>query len=83
MHLPDAALIYKEKFDLISAALEQLPEPFKTTLVDSIKGKCIKEIAMSGNVAPGTVKSRLSRARDRLKNILGIKSSGRTDYEAI
>jgi RNA polymerase sigma-70 factor (ECF subfamily) len=80
---PDTKLIYKENFELISAALEQLPEPFKSTLIDNIKGKCLEEIAISKNIAIGTVKSRLSRARDRLKNILGIKSSGRTDYETI
>jgi RNA polymerase sigma-70 factor, ECF subfamily len=80
---PDATLIFKEKIDLISAALEQLPEPFRRTLLENIRGKCLQEIAMSENVALGTVKSRLSRARDRLKNILGIKSSGRTDYETI
>jgi RNA polymerase sigma-70 factor, ECF subfamily len=83
MQQQDEALIFKEKIDLISAALELLPEPFKQTLIDSIKGKCLEEIAISGNIAIGTVKSRLSRARDRLKSILGIKSSGRTDYETI
>lgn len=83
MQLPDAVLIYKEKIELISAALEQLPEPFKHTLLNSIKGKCLEEIAISGDVALGTVKSRLSRARNRLKTLLGIKSTGRTDYETI
>lgn len=45
--------------------LEHLPAPFKEILVLS-KGMTLGAIVIALNVAPGTVKSRLNRARNAL-----------------
>jgi len=55
----------------IEAALRQLPETFRTVVVlREIEGFAYEEIAEILNVPAGTVKSRLTRGRAALKEIL-------------
>jgi RNA polymerase sigma-70 factor (ECF subfamily) len=74
--LPDRLLASKETAARIWAAMEQLPFDQRTALVlREIDGLRYEEIAFSLDVAVGTVKSRLTRARQTLREeLLGIRS---------
>ena len=65
---PDRLLGRKELADRIRTALELLPFDQKTALVlREIDGLSYDEIGFSLNIAVGTVKSRLARAREALR----------------
>ena len=72
--LPDRLLASKETAVRIWSAMEQLPFDQRTALVlREIDGLRYEEIAFSLGVAVGTVKSRLTRARQALREeLLGI-----------
>jgi RNA polymerase sigma-70 factor (ECF subfamily) len=74
--LPDRLLASKETAARIWAAMEQLPFDQRTALVlREIDGLRYEEIAFTLNVAVGTVKSRLTRARQALREeLLGTRS---------
>jgi RNA polymerase sigma-70 factor, ECF subfamily len=69
----------EERFSAIHAALEQLPEPYRSTILQSIRGDSAEEIARSNRISSGTVKSRLSRARTKLRLLLQERPGG-NDY---
>lgn len=55
----------------VEAALQQVPEPFRTTLIlRDIEGFVYEEVAEMQGVNLGTVKSRLVRGRAMLKTLL-------------
>lgn len=74
---PVEVLENKELQELIREALEDLPEDFRMVLVlREIEGYSYDEIAKIAGCSLGTTKSRLSRARQALKEIIkkkGIK----------
>jgi RNA polymerase sigma-70 factor (ECF subfamily) len=78
---------HEENRARIEAALSQVPEPFRTTLIlRDIDGFVYEEVAEMQGVNLGTVKSRLVRGRAALKAILTAPakkacSSARTGYE--
>jgi len=74
--LPDRQLASKETATLIWQALERLPFDQKTAIVlREVDGLRYDEIAFSLGIAVGTVKSRLTRARQALRaQLLGLKS---------
>ncbi len=74
--LPDRALASKETAAQIWRALERLPFDQRTALVlREIDGLRYEEIAFSLGVAVGTVKSRLTRARQALRaELLGLRT---------
>ena len=74
--LPDRLLASKETAARIWTAMERLPFDQRTALVlREIDGLRYEEIAFSLDVAVGTVKSRLTRARQALREeLLGIRS---------
>jgi RNA polymerase sigma-70 factor (ECF subfamily) len=74
--LPDRLLASKETASKIWQALERLPFDQRTALVlREIDGLRYEEIAFSLGVAVGTVKSRLTRARQSLRaDLLGIRA---------
>lgn len=59
-------LIEKERQQAVQASLAQLPEPYKKTILMSLRGDSVDEIAEIDNVPVGTVKSRLSRAKGKI-----------------
>ena len=54
----------------ILAALQSLPEEGRTVVLLDMEGLAEAEIALVMNCPPGTVKSRLSRARSALRGLL-------------
>jgi RNA polymerase sigma-70 factor, ECF subfamily len=68
---PDAFVMRKELASVIQVAIGQLPPDQRTTLVlADIEGMDYQEIADAMGTALGTVKSRLSRARAKLRDML-------------
>jgi RNA polymerase sigma-70 factor (ECF subfamily) len=68
---PDAQLELARVHQRVSAALMQLDEEHRVTLMMfEVEGYSIKEIAATLDIPEGTVKSRLNRARAKMKNAL-------------
>jgi RNA polymerase sigma-70 factor (ECF subfamily) len=74
--LPDRLLASKETASKIWQALEKLPFDQRTAIIlREIDGLRYEEIAFSLGIAVGTVKSRLTRARQTLRaELLGIRA---------
>lgn len=73
---PEQSASDGERFLAIHAALEQLPEPYKKTIMQSLRGDSPEEIARNNRISRGTVKSRLWRARQRMKLLLHERFGG-------
>ena len=71
---PAAELERKEKHVLIQKAIDSLPEEQKTVIVlRDIEGMSYEEIAEIGGYNLGTVKSKLARAREKLREkLIGV-----------
>jgi RNA polymerase sigma-70 factor (ECF subfamily) len=68
---PYEMAVHEENRARVEAALSQVPEPFRTTLIlRDIEGFVYEEVAEMQGVNLGTVKSRLVRGRAHLKAIL-------------
>ncbi len=68
---PEAQALSGELREALERSLMQLPEDWRLVVVLSdVQGLSYEEIAESAGVPLGTVKSRLSRARARLREIL-------------
>ena len=84
---PFEIAVHEENRARVEAALSQVPEPFRTTLIlRDIEGFVYEEVAEIQGVNLGTVKSRLVRGRALLKAILAESHSGeavnrRTGFE--
>lgn len=72
----EAVLLQNEELAALHACLEDLPEPFRRTLLLSLQGASLAEIAREGQVAPATVKTRLFRARRQLALMLKAQFGG-------
>jgi RNA polymerase sigma-70 factor (ECF subfamily) len=82
---PFEMAVHEENRARVEAALNQVPEPFRTTLIlRDIEGFVYEEVAEMQGVNLGTVKSRLVRGRAALKAILTspeqAPSSERTEF---
>ena len=66
----EEALIRHEERQALAASLEQLPEPFRTTILSSLQGASLNEIASQCGITQATVKTRLFRAKDKLKQLM-------------
>ncbi len=68
---PDRALARKQLAERLWSAMDELPFDQRTVIVlREIEGMSYEEIAYSSGVAVGTVKSRLTRARQTLRRQL-------------
>jgi RNA polymerase sigma-70 factor (ECF subfamily) len=60
--------------------MDELPAEFREILVlRHLEGLSYNEIAETAQLAPGTVMSRLARARGKLKERLGTRLVGRNE----
>jgi len=70
--------VHAETQARVEAALQQVPEPYRTTLIlRDIEGFVYEEVAEMQGVNLGTVKSRLVRGRACLKALLAAPRSAR------
>jgi RNA polymerase sigma-70 factor, ECF subfamily len=68
---PEKLLMQSESSQLLKQALEDLPLEFREVLIlRELEGLSYKDIAVIAGIPPGTVMSRLARARSRLKQCL-------------
>ena len=73
---PARILEHCEDAELIKEAMDELPAEFREILVlRHQEGLSYKEIADIAQIPPGTVMSRLARARDKLKEYLAARMS--------
>src|SRR6267378_2486580 len=73
---PSTILEHSEDADLIKEAMDELPAEFREILVlRHQEGLSYKEIADIVQIPPGTVMSRLARARAKLKEYLAARMS--------
>jgi len=63
-------LIRQERFRAIEASLDQLPEPFRTTILKTLEGDSPRDIACECGIPQSTVKTRLFRARVKIKQLM-------------
>jgi RNA polymerase sigma-70 factor, ECF subfamily len=71
---PATILEHAEDADLVREAMDKLPAELREILVlRHLEGLSYNEIADIAQLAPGTVMSRLSRARDKLKECLAAR----------
>jgi len=75
---PQEALLNAEYRDAVKLSLEQLPEPYRNTLLRSVLGDAVNEIAVDEGVPIGTVKSRIFRAREKMKILMSEFFGGNT-----
>jgi RNA polymerase sigma-70 factor, ECF subfamily len=73
---PATILEHSEDAELIKEAMDKLPAAFREILVlRHQEGLSYKEIADIAQISPGTVMSRLARARAKLKEYLAARMS--------
>jgi RNA polymerase sigma-70 factor (ECF subfamily) len=76
---PATILQQCEDGELVRDAIEELPVDFREILVlRHLEGCSYKEIARITQLAPGTVMSRLARARQKLKECIAARASKET-----
>lgn len=76
----EEALIEEERREAIRMSLEQLPEPYKNVILQSLRGDSAERIAAEAGISIGTVKSRLFRAREKMRVFLNERLRGK-NYE--
>ncbi len=75
-------LLDQERMAAVTAALGQVPEPFRKTILMSLEGNSIEDIANTEGITIGTVKSRLFRGRERMRQLV-IEFFGEKDHERV
>jgi RNA polymerase sigma-70 factor (ECF subfamily) len=73
---PEGALMGLEERQVLAASIDKLEEPFRSTLLMSLSGDPLEDIAGTCGVPTATVKTRLYRAREKLRRLLAASFGG-------
>jgi RNA polymerase sigma-70 factor (ECF subfamily) len=73
---PEERLLDLEESRALAASLACLGEPFRSTLRLHLGGKTLRDIACQDGVGMATVKTRLFRAREKLRRLLAASGGG-------
>ncbi|MHC1712084.1 MAG: RNA polymerase sigma factor [Solidesulfovibrio sp.] len=73
---PEARLIGRQEHEALAASIEKLEEPFRSTILMSLQGELLENIACRCGVPTATVKTRLFRAREKLRRLLTAPFGG-------
>jgi len=65
-------LLDREKRMALEHSLAQLPEKFRRVIIQSLEGKKLEDIAQAETIALGTVKSRLFRAKIKMRELITL-----------
>lgn len=79
---PEEKAAAQEQLQAIQSALEQLPEPYQSAIIHSLRGDSLEKIALETGISVGTVKSRLFRAKEKMRSLLSGHFGGKS-YERI
>lgn len=66
----EEALLRREELAALTATVRDLPEPFRSTIIMSLQGATLDEIARQSGVPQATVKTRLFRAKEKIALVL-------------
>jgi RNA polymerase sigma-70 factor (ECF subfamily) len=67
----DAGISASERASAVAEALQSLPEEFRTVLVlRVVEEMSVEEVAVALEISTGTVKSRLYRAKEKMRELL-------------
>lgn len=77
----EALLLRREKMEALRESLRDLAEPFRSTIIMSLKGASLEEIAGRCGIPQATVKTRLFRAKEKIVALLRGQLGG-MDHEA-
>lgn len=72
----DERLAAEEERQALAASLDMLEEPFRSTILMSLNGALVEDIAVSLGVPSATVKTRLFRAREKLRRLFSAAFGG-------
>jgi RNA polymerase sigma-70 factor (ECF subfamily) len=75
-------LLVKERLEALTASIRLIPEPFRQAIMLSLQGHSLEKIAALEGISAGTAKSRLFRARERLKKLVREYFGGKS-YEGV
>ena len=73
---PEECLAGLEQRQALDAAVASLDEPFRSTVRLSLRGHSLLDIALADGVGTATVKTRLFRAREKLRRLLAVSLGG-------
>ncbi len=64
---PEESLLQREELEALAATVAGLPEPYRSAILLSLEGATLEEIADRCGIPTATVKSRLFRARAKIR----------------
>jgi RNA polymerase sigma-70 factor, ECF subfamily len=72
----DSRLIALEERRALAESLDRLEEPFRSTILLSLRGELVQDMASHFGVPAATIKTRLFRAREKLRRLFAASSGG-------
>jgi len=82
LHTAEHLLMDNERRQALGASLARISEPLRKPVLMWLNGSSLEEIGEACGVSPGTVKSRLFRAREKLK-FYAQQQAGGKNYERV
>jgi RNA polymerase sigma-70 factor (ECF subfamily) len=81
-HSAEETLMRREEQTILASSLALLEEPYRSSILMSLRGDSLEKIAAADGVPVGTVKSRLSRAREKIRKFVAGHIGGK-GYERV